>query len=156
MNLAARIFAVLLFAIAFLLSGCHASPPKVEAAVTDACKVLTPAEISAVLGVPIDEGVHIPASSQIMCAWSQNGMTGEAGTKLILHFNTMAAFQKEKAATGNVVITPLSGIGDEAFYATTEFGTALYIRKGDMPSASRCATNPSPKTRLWHRKRLSA
>ncbi len=115
-----------------LLLSCHSSPPTPAAApVTDACAVLTPTEISAVLNVPIDPGKHIPQSSNIMCSWSQSGATGEVSLKLVLNFTNLDAFQREKASTSpRVALTPTSGIGDDAFYVTTEFGTSLFVRKG--------------------------
>ncbi len=114
-----------------MLSACHSSSAQTAAPVTDACEVLTPAEIGAVLGVSIDPGKHIPASAKVMCGWTQTGQTGEIGTKLVLHFAQVPYFQKEKAASGNVTVTPVSGIGDEAFYVTSEFGTSLFVRKGN-------------------------
>ncbi len=122
-------FFALLALMTLLLSACHSSAQKPAAAVTDACEVLTPAEIGAVLGVSIDPGKHM--AGKVMCAWTQTGQTGEIGTKLVLHFAQMPYFQKEKAASGNVTVTPVSGIGDEAFYVTSEFGTSLFVRKGD-------------------------
>ncbi len=124
-------FFALLALMTLLLSACHSSAQKPAAPVSDACEVLTPAEIGAVLGVSIDPGKHIPASAKVMCGWAQTGQTGEAATKLMLHFATQPYFQKEKAASGNVTVTPASGIGDEAFYVTSEFGTSLFVRKGD-------------------------
>jgi len=122
----------LLVGLIVLLSACRSSAPKAAAApVTDACQVLTPAEIGGVLGMSIDPGKHIPASSKAMCGWTQSGQTGEAATKLMLHFATQPYFQKEKAASGNVTVTPASGIGDEAFYVTSEFGTSLFVSKGN-------------------------
>ncbi len=122
-------FFALLALMTLLLSACHSSAQKPAAPVTDACEVLTPAEIGAVLGVSIDPGK--PMAGKVMCAWAQTGQTGEIGTKLVLHFAQMPYFQKEKAASGNVTVTPVSGIGDEAFYVTSEFGTSLFVRKGD-------------------------
>jgi hypothetical protein len=66
-----------------------------------------------------------------MCAWSENGASGESATKVVLNFATLPYFDKEKAATGNVVVTPVSGVGDDAFFVTSEFGTSLFVRKGN-------------------------
>lgn len=115
----------------FLLGGCHSSDPRSASPVTDACDVLTPAEVSSLIGVPIAAGKHIPASSTVMCAWSENGASGESATKVVLNFAARPYFDKEKAATGNVVVTPASGVGDDAFFVTSEFGTSLFVRKGN-------------------------
>jgi hypothetical protein len=119
-----------------LLVGCHSTPLPTPAhtEITDSCLVLTPAEISATLGVPIDPGHHVLASSSIMCSWPQTGASGEAAQKLVLNFSSLPSFQREKAAT-TVVITPAAGIGDDAFYVTTDLGTSLYIKKGNTAIA---------------------
>jgi hypothetical protein len=121
-----------------LLLGCHspappsAAPTPAAVPVTDACAVLTPAEISAVIGVPIDPGNHNVASSIIMCSWSMTGATGETAVKVVLNFTKLDYFQKEKTPTNpRVTVAPTTGIGDEAYYVTTEFGTSLFIRKGN-------------------------
>lgn len=126
----------LLAGAVLLLSGCHSPAPSTVATVSDACSVLTPAEVSAVVGVPIDAGKHIPASSTVMCSWPESGATGETAAKVVLNFTSLASFQREKTATSrNITLTPASGIGDEAFYVTTEFGTSLYVRKGNTAIA---------------------
>jgi hypothetical protein len=120
-------------AATILLTGCHSAPPPaptpaVQQPVTDSCLVLTPTEISAVLGVPVDPGKHTLSTSDIMCNWPRTGVPGEP--ELVLNFSSLAAFNREKAASGNVKVTPAPGIGDEAFYVTSELGTSLLIRKG--------------------------
>jgi hypothetical protein len=120
---------------ALFLSGCHSTPP---GPVTDACSVLTPDEISAAVRVPIDPGKHIPASSTVMCAWLESKTFGVTAEKLVLNFTSLDSFKKEKAAgskSRRITITPVSGIGDEAFYVITPFGTSLYVRKGNTAIA---------------------
>ncbi|MGA8875751.1 MAG: hypothetical protein WCC25_16405 [Candidatus Korobacteraceae bacterium] len=146
-------FFALLALMTLLLSACHSSAQKPAAPVSDACEVLTPAEIGAVLGVSIDPGKHIPASAKVMCGWAQTGQTGEAATKLMLHFATQPYFQKEKAASGNVTVTPASGIGDEAFYVTSEFGTSLFVRKGDTAIDFSIRDKSLPKNDLMAKER---
>lgn len=81
--------------------------------------------------MPIDPGKHTIATSTIMCDWSQTGVTGDKAVKLVLNFSSLAAFNREKGVTGDVHVTPASGIGDDAIYVTSEFGTSLLIRKGN-------------------------
>jgi hypothetical protein len=128
--------ALLLLAATVLAYGCK-SPnpppptPKTSAApVTGSCSVLTANEISAALGVPIDPGKHTLATSDIMCNWSQTGTSGATAQRLVLNFTTLDAYLREKAASGNVVVTPAPGIGDDAFYVSSQFGTSLFVRKG--------------------------
>jgi hypothetical protein len=114
---------------ALFLSGCHSTPP---GPVTDACSVLTPDEISAVVRVPIDPGKHIPASTTVMCSWLESNAFGVTAEKLVLNFTSLDSFKKQKAANSRrITVTPVSDIGDEAFYVITPFGTSLYVRKGN-------------------------
>lgn len=49
----------------------------------------------------------------------------------MLSFATPNYFQKEKTPTNpRVVASPATGIGDEAYYVTSEFGISLFVRKG--------------------------
>jgi hypothetical protein len=128
-----------LLAVTLIIPGCKKPEPppptpKTVAAepLTDSCAVLTPAEISAVLGVPIDPGHHTIAFSTNMCDWRQTGAPATADPKLVLNFSSLESFNSEKAASEGARLTPAPGIGDEAFYVTTEFGTSLLIRKGKM------------------------
>jgi len=129
--------ALALHAATLLLAGCKSptppppTPKTAAAPVTDSCAVLTPAEISAVLGVPIDPGKHTLATSDIMCNWSQTGATGATALKLVLNFSSLDAYAREKAASGNVKVTPAPGIGDDAIYVTSALGTSLLVRKGN-------------------------
>jgi hypothetical protein len=67
-----------------------------------------------------------------MCSWPQTGASGETATKVIVNFTNLDSFAKEKhPANPRVTTTSVSGIGDEAFYVTTEFGISLYTRKGN-------------------------
>ena len=141
-----------LLTAAIFLSACRSSTPPaapVEGPVTDSYAVLTPAEISTVIGVPIDPGKHTIASSSIMCSWFMTGVSGEAGVRLVLNFTSLASFQKEKnAKSPNITLTPASGIGDEAFYVTTELGTSLYVRKGSTAIAFSIHDKTQPPDQL--------
>ncbi len=146
---------IALLTATLLLTGCHSAPPPTtsHAEITDSCLVLTPAEISATLGIPIDPGRHALASSNIMCSWYQAGGTGEDDRRLVLNFTSLPSFQSEKAAT-TVTITPAPGIGDEAFYVTTDLGTSLYLRKGNTAIAFRVNEKLPPAKLMAEEKTL--
>ena len=117
--------------------GCHSSAPTETktttatpaAPVTDSCQVLTPAEISSVLGMPIDPGQHIPKTSTVMCGWAKTGVTNDA--EVMLNFATPEYFEKEREPHPRITMTPAPGIGDDAYYITSQFGTSLFIKKGN-------------------------
>ena len=117
-----------------LLTGCRSTPSTQTAAtpaqtpVTDACAVLTPAEVSAVTGLSIDPGRHIPKTSTIMCGWAKTGVTDDS--EVVLNFTTPDYFEKERDPHPRITMTPAPGIGDDAYYITSQFGTSLFIKKG--------------------------
>jgi len=121
-----------LLAGTLLLQGCRSSAPTtapVQSPVTDACAVLTPSEISTVLGIPIDPGQHIPKTSTIMCGWAKTGVVGES--VVVLNFTTPDYFEKERDPHPRITMTPAPSIGDDAYFITSQFGTSLFIKKKD-------------------------
>ena len=106
----------------------YAAPP------TDACSLLTPAQVSAVLGSPVSGG-PFTQNSKTICAWPAPG--GAVPPKRVMvnitHVSVFAG-AKMGLAGENEAITPLSGVGDEAFYDGDKAGrgTALFVRKGDF------------------------
>jgi hypothetical protein len=108
---------------------------------TDACSLLTQAQVSAVLGVQVEPGEHIVPNNTAMCGWSQAGHHGPSDKKVVLTLYTQMGtrtpvdrFNTAKTPIQGVTKTPVSGIGDEAFYSTASgLGTALVVRKGNTP-----------------------
>jgi hypothetical protein len=153
----------ILLTASILILGCKSpiptpTPPTPKTAstaapITDSCAVLTPAEISSVLGVPIDPGEHTLPTSTIMCHWSQTGVppgaTGAGAQRLVLLLGTLDAFNREKNAKANVKVTPAPGIGDDAFYVLSSFGTSLYVRKGSSTVEFSIHNMHLPQADLW-------
>jgi hypothetical protein len=144
----------ILLTTTLLLISCHKSEPTpaptphvAQQPVADSCLVLTSAEISAALGIPVDPGKHTLATSDLMCNWPRTGAAPATEPALVLNFNSLAVFNREKAASGNVKVTPATGIGDEAFYVTSQLGTSLLIRKGNttIGFSIHDKTLPTPK-----------
>ena len=108
---------------------------------TDACSLLTQAQVSAVLGVQVGPGEHIVPNNTAMCGWSTPGHHGPSDKKVVLSLYTQMGtrtpvdrFNTAKTPIQGVTKTPVSGIGDEAFYSTASgLGTALVVRKGNTP-----------------------
>ncbi|MBV9608465.1 MAG: hypothetical protein JO187_02815 [Acidobacteria bacterium] len=108
---------------------------------TDACSLLTPAQVSAVLGVQVGPGERLVPSNTSMCGWSEPGHKGLSDKKVVLSLYTqlgtrtpMDRFNTAKTPVQGVTKDPVSGIGDEAFYSTASgLGTTLVVRKGNTP-----------------------
>lgn len=105
----------------------HATPP------TDACSLLTSAQVGSVLGISVSAGGLLSPNMKKTCGWPPPG--GAVPPKRVL-VNIANANVFAGAKMGLVgkseVITPVSGVGDEAFYDVVGRGIAFFARKGDF------------------------
>jgi hypothetical protein len=122
--------------LACAIFGAHpafATPP------TDACSLLTPAQVSAVLGVSVGAGEKILPTTTAMCGWEVPGDKGIGRKRVVLNIYTQMGsrtptqrFNTAKTPIQGITKVPVSGVGDDAIFATTPgFGTGLIFRKGD-------------------------
>lgn|SRR6185437_2604129 len=100
-----------------------AAPP------TDACALVTPAQVSAALGVTVGAGEHVVPSSTTLCGFGSDTAKKRVVTAII----KVTMFTNEKTPFKGITKESASGIGDEAHYITTPgFGTGLSVRKGNF------------------------
>lgn len=111
----------------------YAAPP------TDACSLLTPAQVTAVLAVSVGAGEKILPNSTAMCGWEVPGQKGMDRKRAVLSIYTQIGsltpvqrFNYVKTPIKGITKVPVSGVGDDAVFVTTPgFGTGLIFRKGD-------------------------
>jgi hypothetical protein len=119
--------------VAIFVVGAATAPPVSAASTRDACSLLTQAQISAELGVPVEAGEHVVASAPGLCGWAPPGGPTINGRKVVLSLKTTEAFNIGKTPIKGIIKTPVSGIGDDAYYTTASgLGTNLSVRKGDV------------------------
>jgi hypothetical protein len=127
--------------LAVLIVAAAAAPSTAAAPPSDACPLLTPAEISAVVGVSVGAGTHITPTYVKSCTWSPSGGTTKDFTTLVLALESAASYQSAKAmlqavansqGKGGITMTPASGIGDDAIYSSVANYTKLIVKKGDV------------------------
>ena len=117
--------AFLFFGLAALSSVARAIGP------ADACALLTRDEVSAALGVTVEAGKRLVATNPVSCVWAPAGGPTIVGKKLVLTLMTEHSFEVGKTPVPHIAKTPVSGIGDDAYYVTAGgLGTALSVRKG--------------------------
>jgi hypothetical protein len=113
-----------------------AAVPSVKAAPpSDACSLLTQAQVSGVLGISAGAGKHIFPNTASSCGWGQEG---PGGKRVVVSIYTQIGsltpidrFNNAKKPFQGVTKTPVSGVGDDAVSVTTPgFGTGLIVRKG--------------------------
>jgi hypothetical protein len=115
-----------------LLAAMGAAPPAGNAP-SDACSLLTQAEVSAALGVPSGPAQHLAPKGTTLCGWGEAGKAAPADKRVVASIETTKAFGYEKTPVQGIVKSPLTGVGDDAVYVTTPpFGTGLSVKKGDF------------------------
>lgn len=134
-NILGPIIAAIFILAAATAPSAPAAPP------TDACPLLTPAEISAVVGVSVGAGTHITPTYVKSCTWAPTGGATKDFTTLVLALESAASYQSAKAmlqavansqGKGGITMTPASGIGDDAIYSSVASYTKLIVKKGDI------------------------
>ncbi len=133
--------AAIFIALATTLASAAAAPPE------DACSLVTQAQVSAALGVSMDAGSHVTPTFLRTCTWDPSGSSGngvsaltlyiqsadqyEAGKRMLEQMGAMAKVEKHENSKPPV-ITPLSGIGDDAFYLDMANTMSLIAKKGNV------------------------
>ena len=127
-------FLVLLFSAASQTS--NAAPP------SDACSLLTKAQISAVVGVPVGDGSSVAGYSK-MCTWKPSGQA-EGFQMVTLNLESAESYQAAKSmlqtvvnspanqsAQKSITMTAVSGLGDDALFSSVGGYSKLIVKKGD-------------------------
>ncbi len=96
--------------------------PAFAAPPTDACAILTAAQVSSALGSTVGQGTYDMPGFTKTCTW-----TISTGGAVTLQLQTLQFFNAGKGAMASMERTSASGTGDEAYYAVLG---ALAVRKG--------------------------
>ena len=103
------------------------------AAEPDACSLLASAQVSAVLGVSVAAGQHLPLKNPKACGWSAEGSSTPSAKRVVLSVESARTWAAKKTPVQGITKTPATGIGDDAIYITTPpFGTGLNVKRGDL------------------------
>lgn len=103
------------------------STPANTATPTDACQVLSAAQVSAALGATVEEGTHVTPTFTKTCTW----IVKDGGIIVTLNIQAMAMFQAGKGTLAGKEVTSASGVGDESYYIGVGSTVGLEIKKGD-------------------------
>ena len=120
----ARLIAACIIAAAIAPSA-NAAPPG------NACSLLTAAQVSAALGMPVGAGTYVAPTFKKTCSWNA---TTEGGGTVTLNLQGLQQYEsgKKLAPYGkSVSATPIGGIGDEAYYFGTDKLVSLIVKKGN-------------------------
>lgn len=96
----------------------------------DACALLTPGQVSAVLSANVGPGKHLLATVPSICEWTAagKGFPPSATLRLI----TAGQFERGKIPVPGIAKTPVKGVGDDAVSISIHAGNfRLLVRKGN-------------------------
>jgi hypothetical protein len=93
---------------------------------SDACSLLTPAQVSAAAGAQMGPGKYVTPTFKTTCTWTA------AGKIVTLMTEGVDAYNKGKTPLSPAMqIVSASGIGDDAYYVVMAGKmVALFVRKG--------------------------
>jgi hypothetical protein len=122
-------------AICVASSGWIAAIPSIAHAETDACTLLTAAQVGAVVGTTVGEGAHVTPTFVKTCTWTPSAKSKVAA--VTLNVQTAAFYDGGKrqatmaAAMGgkDAAMKPAS-VGDDAYYFVTGDQVGLLVKKG--------------------------
>ena len=119
---------ILVVGIVCGLAACSSRPAYGETP-TDACALLMPAQVTAVLGDTVGAGQPLGTT---VCEWSTPNQSNSPNERDTLALWDAAAFAGMKTPLSGITMTPVSGIGEDAVYATIGRLTTLSVKKGKV------------------------
>jgi hypothetical protein len=128
------------------------------AAGSDACAFLSRPQISTVLGVTVDPGRHVGPGSAL-CSWGEPGDPNHDGKHVLLtiykpvgRISAVERFENGKTPIGGIQKTPVSGVGEDAYYIDTPgFGLGLNVKKGSAAFQVKVFGFPAELTKTLER-----
>ena len=113
---------------------CAAAMPIAAHAETDACTLLTSAQVGAAVGTTVGEGTHVTPTFVKTCTWTPSGKTKVSSVTLNLQAATMYEGSKRQAMMGaaavqGAAVKPAS-VGDDAYYFVSGDQAMLWVKRG--------------------------
>lgn len=110
-----RVLALVTGGLATTAATAFAAPP------TEACPVLTAAQVSSALGSTVADGSYIMPNFKKTCTWNIS-----AGGAVTLQLQSVDFFNAGIGSLASAERTSISGVGDESYF----LGVGLEVRKG--------------------------
>lgn len=118
---------------------CATALPSIARAETDACTMLTQAEIASAVGVPVVAGSHVTPTYVKTCVWNP-AAAGSAIKSVTIFVQTAAAYDSGKqqitaarmAAGANGTSIKAAAAGDDGYYFVAGDQVGLLVKKGSL------------------------
>jgi hypothetical protein len=111
----------------FLIFAFGVAAPRSTAAPGDACSLLTPAQIKSAIGAQVSAGA---AGSAKLCQWNASLAPGAIVNFVTLVLQDPKFFDGGKTLPSPAIVTPVSGVGDDAYYVAVRDQVGLVVKKG--------------------------
>jgi hypothetical protein len=101
----------------------------------DACSLLTQAQVSAALGIPVNPGVHVSPAFLKTCTWNAASDVTKGARSLTLMLVGLDVYEAGKLrglGRAELSVTPITGVGEEAYYLAQGNEVTLVIKKGNV------------------------
>jgi hypothetical protein len=118
--------------IAAIVIAGAATAPANAAPPDDACSLLTQAQVSAAVSVSVGAGAY-QGTYKKTCTWNAVSPATKSAKWVTLMLEGLDAYQAGKLApVKTIVVTPISGIGDDAYYLAVGPNVGLIAKKGNV------------------------
>ena len=98
----------------------------------DACSLLTQAQVSAAVSVSVGAGAY-QGTYKKTCTWNAVSPATKSAKWVTLMLEGLDAYQAGKQApVKTIVVTPISGTGDDAYYLAVGPNVGLIVKKGNV------------------------
>jgi hypothetical protein len=121
--------------ILYITSAWCVALPLMAHAETDACTLLTPAQVGAVVGGAVSDGTHVTPTFVKTCTWTPSGKSKVVA--VTLNLQTAASYDGGKRQVTMVIAAGAKGteikpasVGDDAYYFVTGDQAGLLVKKG--------------------------
>jgi hypothetical protein len=115
------------------ISSSATGPSAIAAPPEDACSLLTQAQIGAALSVSVGAGSYLTPTFKKTCTWNATGGSTTGAKYVTLMLQSPDAYQAGKQApVKTIVVTPASGVGDDAYYLAVGSNVGLIVKKGNV------------------------
>ena len=105
-----------------------------SAATNDACTLLTAADVGAALNAPAGVGEPITPADHKLCTW--RATDGHSWVTLLLQasqtFDSGKALYANAKGGNGMLFTPVSGVGNDAFFLAVGDQVGLIVKKGGV------------------------
>jgi hypothetical protein len=108
------------------------SLPSSAKAETDACALLTTAQVTAAVRFPVAAGTHVTPTFVKTCTWTGSNSTGAQFVTLNLQTGTFFDGAKRQATLTAAIggtVKP-AGVGEDSYYLVEGTQVALWVKKG--------------------------